>query len=336
MWLIVYSKNNNQWKFSVEKAETIAYTPTWIQKLANAHLLSGAALIELDAAYGLWLGDQCLKFIQRHKIKADFIASHGHTIFHQPKRNFTYQLGNGNALHARAGIPVIYDFRSLDVARGGQGAPLVPVGDKMLFAGYDICLNIGGIANLSRTEKGKRIAFDICFANMGLNYLASKNNKAYDHGGAMASVGEIDVRMLKDLERIYQRIKTKRPSLGREFFEQAIKPILDNEKIPVHNKLRTFTESTAQEIVNAFELTHKPAQVLCTGGGAFNSFLISTILDKCDDKASLVLPDDSIIKFKEAIVFAFLGVLRKKGEPNCLKEVTGATADSGGGLMIGF
>ena len=260
----VFKNGKEGWRFSIEKADTISYTPTWTQKLSNAHSLSGIALAELDAAYGQLLGDQCLRFIQKHKVKPDFIASHGHTVFHQPKKKFTYQLGNGNALHARAGVPVIYDFRSLDVARDGEGAPLVPVGDDMLFGAYDICLNLGGIANLSRNEKGKRIAFDICFANMGLNYLALQAKKNYDHGGGMASLGDVDIKMLRDIGNVYNRIKAKRPSLGREFFDQAIKPLLDNQKIPLNHRLRTFTESTVQEIVESFQLTKKPVRVLCT------------------------------------------------------------------------
>lgn len=332
----IFKYTADGWEFSIEKADTVKYTAAWLKKLSGAHFLSGLDLMGLDAEYGQLLGEMCKAFIQKHNVKPDFIASHGHTIFHQPKRNFTYQLGNGNSLHAQTGLPVIYDFRSLDVARGGQGAPLVPVGDELLFNDYDICLNLGGIANLSRNEKGKRIAFDICFANMGLNYLALQLNKKYDHGGGFASSGEVNLKMLSDLNRVYQQIKTTRPSLGREFFEQRIKPVLDTKKVSAHDKLRTFTESTAQEIVEAFQLTKKPARVLCTGGGAFNSFLISTMLDKCEDKAVLVLPDDAIIKFKEALVFGFLGVLRKRGEDNCLKSVTGASVNSCGGVVVGF
>jgi len=332
----VFKKDNDGWRFSVEKAITTKYPSSWLQKLSNAHLLPAVELAALDVEYGKLLGDLCLRFIRKHKITADFIASHGHTVFHRPKRRFTYQLGNGNALHASAGLPVIYDFRSLDVARGGEGAPLVPAGDEILFSDYDVCLNLGGIANLSRNEKGKRIAFDICFANMGLNYLAGQLNKPYDHNGDAASAGEINPAMLRDLRNAYKRFKFKRPSLGRELFEQTFKPILDTKKITIYDKLRTLTESTAEEIVEAFQLTKKPVNVLCTGGGAFNSFLISTILDKSEDKAALVLPDDEIIKFKEAIVFAFLGVLRKRNEVNCLKNVTGASSDSSAGLIIGF
>ena len=324
------------WVFSIEKAVTIKYPSKWVSDLTNAHKLSSNYLLGLDAEYGKFLGKACASFILKHNLKVDFIASHGHTIFHQPKSGFTFQLGNGNTLHANCGLPVIYDFRGLDVANGGEGAPLVPIGDKFLFNEYDVCLNLGGIANLSADIKGKRTAFDICFANMGINYLASKKGMQFDNRGELSSFGEINPKILQELNKIYKKFRTKRPSLGREIFEQQIKPILDREEISVKDRLRTFTESTAQEIAFAIALMKNKGSVLCTGGGAFNSFLISTLLDKCGDSASLVIPDDDVVKFKEALVFAFLGVLRLRNKVNSLKSVTGARSDSKGGVVIGF
>jgi anhydro-N-acetylmuramic acid kinase len=239
-------------------------------------------------------------------------------------------------LHALTGLPVVYDFRSLDVVLGGQGAPLVPAGDKFLFSEYDICLNLGGIANFSKDVKKSRLAFDICFSNMGLNYLASKARKEYDKNGAMASAGDIHPHLLKKLEQIYTRLRKKRPSLGREGFESLIKPLLDQNEIPLKDRLRTFTESAAKEIANAILENKNKPKVLCTGGGAFNSFLVSRILDLCGDDATLIIPDEEIVKFKEAMVFAFLGLLRVRDEVNCLKSVTGASRDSSGGILVGF
>src|SRR3989337_3658447 len=157
----------------------------------------------LDVEYGKFLGKACDDFVRRNNVKVDFIASHGHTIFHQPKKGFTLQIGNGNALNAMCGIPVIYDFRSLDVQLGGEGAPLVPVGDKFLFNEYDICLNLGGIANISMDVKGQRVAFDVCFINMGLNYLASKLGKTFDEDGRVSSTGMTNPAMLKELDQVY-------------------------------------------------------------------------------------------------------------------------------------
>ena len=325
------------WSFELEAAQTIPYTSVWSNKLKNAHTLSAEKLLALDAEYGSYLGKLCESFIKKHKIEGlHFIASHGHTIFHQPKNKFTYQLGNGNALHAASSFPVIYDFRSLDVLYGGQGAPLVPVGDKLLFHEYDVCLNLGGIANLSLDYKKERIAYDVCFLNMGLNYLAQSMNKKFDADGALAGKGEINTSLLKKLNQVYASTRTKRPSLGRELFEAKIKKLLDDRKISAADKLRTFTESAAAEIVTAIKKYGKGKTVLCSGGGAFNSFLIYRMVELAGDDITFVIPDEAIINFKEAIVFAFLGVLRIRNEANSLKSVTGASRDSSGGVMVGF
>ena len=326
-----------RWAFKLEAAQTISYPAAWIKKLKSAHSLSAEKLLMLDVEYGAYLGSLCKNFLVKNKIKeVHFIASHGHTIFHQPENGFTFQLGNGNALYASAGISVIHDFRSLDVMRGGQGAPLVPVGDKHIFSEYDICLNLGGIANLSRDYKKERVAFDVCFLNMGLNYLAQQAGNKFDAAGGMASNGEVDNALLKKLDKVYSAIRNKRPSLGREIFEKQIQSLLDASKISVQDKLRTLTESSAKEIVQAISESTVHPTVLCTGGGAFNSFLIYRIIELLEDKATLVIPEEDIINFKEAIVFAFLGILRVRDEANCLKSVTGASQDSSSGIMVGF
>lgn len=326
-----------QWHFKIDKAVTIPYTSSWLNKLSTAHHLSGEQLLELHTAYGTYLGERCKKFMQLYGIRqVDFIASHGHTIFHQPDKGFTFQLGDLHALHAASGKSVVGDFRSMDVALGGQGAPLVPLGDQLLFQDYEVCLNLGGIANISQQVKGKRVAFDVCFANMGLNYLASKAGKPYDEGGAMAADGELDSRMLSELSKVYTKLNTERPSLGREFFEQKIKPVLDREEISIVNRLHTFTESIAIAIASSFQYSNKRITVLCTGGGAFNAYLLYRIIEHCGDRADLVVPDAAVLKFKEALVFAFLGIRRVRNEINCLKSVTRASRDSSSGVLVGF
>lgn len=331
-----FSKLKTGWKYAIKTAMTIKYPAAWIRKLSSAQNLNGEELVALDVAYGKFLGKACEEFIGQQKIKVDFIASHGHTVYHQPDKGFTYQLGNGNALHAVCRIPVIYDFRSLDVQLGGEGAPLVPVGDKLLFGEYDVCLNLGGIANLSMDVKGQRIAYDICFVNMGLNYLAAKIGKPFDDGGQIASIGVVNTTMLKKLNRVYGSLRDKRPSLGREIFEQRIQPILDQTNIQIQDKLRTFIESAAIEISSAIISGKKNAKVLCTGGGTFNSFFVSCLLEHCGDHAALIIPEEDVVKFKEALVFSFLGVLRIQRQRNCLKSVTGATRDSSGGVLVGL
>lgn len=327
----------NGWSFKLEASQAVQYNSAWTNKLKNAHTLSAEKLLALDAEYGKYLGSVCNDFIKKNKLtNLHFIASHGHTIFHQPENNFTLQIGNGNAIHAVTALPVINDFRSLDVQYGGQGAPLVPIGDKHLFSEYDVCLNLGGIANLSLDHKKERIAYDVCFLNMGLNYLAQKIRKQYDASGAIASKGEISNALLTKFNRIYTAIHIKRPSLGRELFENKIQTLLDTKRISLEDRLRTFTESTAQQIVSAIKEYGKHKTVLCTGGGTFNSFLIYRMVELAGDDITFVIPDQDIINFKEAIVFAFLGVLRIRNEANCLKSVTGATRNSSSGVMIGF
>lgn len=330
-------EKKGKWEFRIDKAETIPYAKLWKKKLSEAHTLEAEKLAALDAAYGKFLGTLSKNFISKHKIKnVDFIVSHGHTVFHQPENGFTTQIGDGNHIHAVSGLPVIFDFRSLDVALGGQGAPLVPIGDKLLFGEYDVCLNLGGIANLSLDRQKKRIAFDVCFVNMGLNYLAGKVGREYDHSGTLASGGEINTALLVQLEKVYDKVKSTRPSLGREFFEKHIQPLLDRNKSSVHDKLRTFAESAAHEIIQSILAAKSKPAVLCTGGGTFNSFLIYRLIELCGDEATLIIPEDEVVKFKEAMVFAFLGVLRTRNEINCLKSVTRATQDSSSGLRVGF
>jgi anhydro-N-acetylmuramic acid kinase len=332
----IFNKAKTGWDYSIETAQTIRYNATWLKNLSTAHNISGEELMHLDAAYGKFLGGAVQKFISANRLKPDFISSHGHTIYHQPDKGFTYQLGNGNIIHAIASLPVIYNFRALDVALGGEGAPLVPAGDKFLFSEYDVCLNLGGIANLSCDVKKRRLAYDVAFCNMGLNYLMSGIGKEYDEGGELSSEGEVNEKLLNRLNKVNAKLRKKRPSLGREMFENLIQPLADDKSISLQDKLRTFTESSAAEIAFAILELKKNAKVLCTGGGAFNSFLISRILDHCGDNATLIIPDEQIVKFKEAMVFAFLGVLKTRGEVNCLKSVTGASRDSSGGVMVGF
>jgi anhydro-N-acetylmuramic acid kinase len=331
-----FKKKGRSWLYNISASETIRYPESWRKKLSDAHNLPGAALIETDVAYGQFLGKASLAFIKKNNLRPDFISSHGHTVFHQPAKGFTYQIGNGNAIHAISGLPVVNDFRSLDVIRGGEGAPLVPAGDKFLFQEFDVCLNLGGIANLSMDIKKQRVAFDVCYVNMALNYLAAKAGKEYDAGGNMASEGEVDKTLLKKLTAIYNRYRKQRPSLGREMFERDIQPLLDQENISLKDRLRTVVESSAREIMDTILSHKKYPKVLMTGGGAFNSFLVTCMLELAGDEATLIIPEEEIVKFKEAMVFAFLGVLRVRDEVNCLKSVTGAATDSSAGILVGF
>ncbi len=330
-------QREGKWVYAIEATQTVRYSASWREKLAHAQQLSAEEFLLLDFEYGKYLGVLVQAFIMKNKLRGiKFISSHGHTIFHQPSKNFTFQLGDGNALHAATGFPVICDFRRLDVALDGQGAPLVPVGDRELFGEYDICLNLGGIANVSMESKGRRIAYDVCFANMGLNDLASKAGMQYDKNGTLASDGVVNESMLRELKAAYEKFRKKRPSLGYELYVKFIKPILDRDSIALKDRLATFVESIAYEISLTIPKSGKTLSMLCTGGGAFNAFLMYRIVELSEDRVSIIIPDDDVVKFKEAIVFAFLGVLRTRNEINCLKSVTGAKRDNSGGIMIGF
>ncbi len=328
---------NGRWVYNIDVAHTVSYSKSWIKKLSTAHELDGISLALLDKEYGKYLGVLTQAFIIKNKLRGvDFIASHGHTIFHQPEKNLTYQLGSGYELHAANGLPVIFDFRSLDVALGGQGAPLVPMGDKLLFQEYDGCLNLGGIANISFDIKTKRQAFDICFVNMGLNYLASQLGMGFDKNGANANKGEVNANLLAALEKCQLKFKDSRPSLSYEIFSSTIKPILDKSKISVEDKLATFVESIGNEILKALPKGSNRLSILVTGGGALNSFLMYRMMELIEEKGDLIIPEPDVINYKEALIFSFLGVLRVRGEVNCLKSVTGAKSDSSGGMAIGF
>lgn len=332
----VFQTTKSGWTYRIDHYATVKYTTQWMTRLSTAHTLAGQELMKLDADYGTYLGAVASDFIQRRGLKVDFISSHGHTVFHQPAKRFTTQIGNGYSLYAASGLPVICDFRMQDVAFGGEGAPLVPAGDKFLFAAYDVCLNLGGIANLSLDRKGKRYAFDICFCNMGLNFLAAEVSKTFDKNGGMAAAGTLQPGLKKSLDKIYSKMRGKRPSLGREMFEEKVIPLLKNKEISIEDRLCTFTESAAMEICRAIKDNIPVAKVLCTGGGAFNSYLISRMLHYGGDELTFIIPDEDVVKFKEAIVFAFLGVLRARNEVNCLRTVTNASKDNSSGTMIGF
>ncbi len=329
-------KAGRRWSFRVIEAETTGYSAKWKQRLSLAHTLSGEELLSLHAAYGKYLGEACRDFIKRKRIRhVQAVASHGHTVFHQPGRRLTFQLGDGAAIHAVTELPVIYDFRNLDVQLGGEGAPLVPVGDRLLFATADICLNLGGIANLSLEIKGKRRAFDLCFCNMALNHLMKEAGAEYDRDGRLAAKGAVVPPLLDQLTAVYAAVRKKRSSLGREFFESSVQPLLDQREFALEDRLRTVCESVADEIDLAIPPGSRNLQMLSTGGGARNKHLMEVLRGRLLGKAAVVLPPDEIIDFKEAIIFAFLGLLRLRQENNVLRSVTRSRLDSSSGVLIG-
>jgi anhydro-N-acetylmuramic acid kinase len=329
-----FIRKNNKWTFSIKAAETIKYSNTWKDKLKDIENSSALNLALLNIEFGKYTGDCVQNFIKRNKPKAiDFVASHGHTVFHQPDKNLTLQIGSGAAIAAQCKQNVVCDFRSLDVALCGQGAPLVPIGDELLFNDYDYCLNLGGFANVSFKQKNNRIAFDICPINIVLNMLVQKAGKEYDKGGMIAGKGKINDALLKKLNdlKFYQ---TKAPkSLGKEWVLKNIFPIIEKSKLSVEDALATFVEHVAIQINNSTS-SNKKSTILVTGGGAFNNFLIQRIT--VHTKHQVIIPDENTINFKEALIFAFLGLLRWEKKENCLKSVTGASQNNIGGCIYQF
>jgi len=331
---IAYCKfryEKKRWKFSIEEATTLKYTNEWLKRLGGAHNLSALSLLQLDNEYGTYLGNAVKQFAKdQHIYKIDFVASHGHTIFHQPEKHFTFQLGKGTAIASAYRLPVINDFRSLDVALGGQGAPLVPIGDRLLFSEYAFCLNLGGIANISYEHKEKRIAFDICPVNIVLNHLAKALNMEFDKDGKVAKRGKVDEKLLKQLNALNYYSNSAPKSIGREWVEEEFLPLIDNSKISIENKLATVVEHIAIQITEVCK--GKKGKMLVTGGGAFNKYLIDRI-KKLSGGVKVIVPDKQLVNYKEALVFAFLGVLRWRGEVNVLKSVTGASKNNSGGSI---
>jgi len=328
---------NGKWSFEILKAETIEYDVTR-QKTFTDIMEKGALDITIfNAELGSFIGKEIAIFIKKYSLSPDFISSHGHTIFHQPSKHVTLQIGSGAHISAACGLPVVYDFRSLDVALGGQGAPLVPIGDKLLFSEYEFCLNLGGIANISFENDQKRIAFDICPANIVLNKLSISLGHPFDKDGMLSKKGKVDKVLLTELNAadFYQQAYPK--SLGKEWIDKNIFPIINSSKISVEDKLCTFCEHIAIQIDAVIQKAGLPSssKILISGGGAFNTFLIERLKQISSGKVNVVVPDKNTVMFKEALIFAFLGVLRIRNEVNCLSSVTGASKDNIGGGLYG-
>lgn len=319
---------NNAKQFNIIAATTIPYSTEWKKKLKNSSSLSAYDFLKLHKEYGSYIGTLINQFLKSTALSIDYIASHGHTVFHEPQHKFNFQLGDGAFIASITGITTISDFRTLDIAMGGQGAPLVPIGDELLFSEYDYCLNIGGIANISFKQQEKRIAYDICPANMVLNNIAQQAGFEYDNKGIMASKGQIHNELLKQLNQLDYYRQPHPKSLGREWVEQIFFPLLRSYKLSIENLLCTLCEHIAIQIGKNIPTSGK---LLITGGGSYNDFLIGRI--QAHTSATVVIPEPVIIDYKEALIFAFLGLLRIKHQTNTLSSVTGAKRNVCSGIV---
>ena len=323
---------DEKWAFKIKAAECFDYDDEWNEKLGSAHQQSETELNKLHLEFGRFIGEQTRTFLETSNLpKPDLICSHGHTILHEPDKGITLQIGDGQEIANITGITCVNDFRSLDVSLGGQGAPLVPIGDELLFSEYDACLNLGGFSNISFKENEIRKAFDICPVNIVLNELANQLGHPFDRNGELAKSGKTNETLLDQLNGLGLYKDEIRPSLAREWVESTVNPLLEEANLPEVDLLRTFVEHVAIQIARVIETKVAGGSVLVTGGGAYNSFLMERM--QAYSLAELIIPEKQIIEFKEALIFAFLGVLRSENQINVLKSVTGASRDSSSGTM---
>ncbi|WP_449388102.1 anhydro-N-acetylmuramic acid kinase [Chryseobacterium lineare] len=322
-------EKKDSWKFEIIKAETLLYSAKWEEKLRNSIYLSAEELLELNSEYGFYLGKAVENFIEKNQLEnVDLIASHGHTVFHQPQKKFTLQIGDGRAIKLETNLPVIFDFRSQDVLMGGNGAPLVPIGDELLFSQYDACLNLGGFSNISLKINDQRIAFDIAPVNIVLNKLAQKFNKNFDENGDLAKKGEINEELLLRLNSLDFYKQPHPKSLGIEWCNENIFQLFKN--IGTIDLLATFTEHISHQISKVFN-EYQLSNILFTGGGTYNQYLIEKI--KAKTNAKIIIPEKEIIDYKEALIFAFMGILRMNNKINVLASSTGSSCDHSSGII---
>jgi anhydro-N-acetylmuramic acid kinase len=329
---IKFNLHNQNWSFEILESETIGYSKKWIDELKSAVGYSEIELQKLNKEYTILFAAIISDFIKKYKIdNLDAVCSHGHTILHQPQNGFTLQIGNLPEISELIQQTVVCDFRVQDVQLGGQGAPLVPIGDRILFSEYNYCMNLGGFSNVSFEENNNRIAFDISPVNTVLNFYANQLGLDYDDKGQISRTGNCSIPLLKELNALdfYQKKHPK--SLGFEFVKEVVLPIIERYPIAIADKLHTFTEHVALQIAAA--LPSKKGTLLTTGGGAYNDFLIERIQFHLP-QMQIIIPSKKILEFKEALVFALLGVLKLRDEINVLQSVTGAKHDHSSGVVF--
>lgn len=322
---------NNSWHFNMSHSETISYSSSWYNILKNLVSYPLDKLQQIDDDYTVYLAGIIKKFINKNNIKnIDAVCSHGHTALHQPEKKITYQIGNKPILAKILNETVVCDFRLQDVEFGGQGAPLVPIGDELLFSEYDFCVNLGGFANISTNINANRIAYDVCPVNIVLNYYVKKIGFNYDDKGEIAATGSVNQELLNQLNALAFYKENYPKSLGLEWVNKYVFPLIDSLNLEVNEVLRTVVEHISMQISS--EINKKSnATVLITGGGVYNTYLINRI--KIHSKQTIIIPKDKVVEYKEAIIFGLLGVLKLREQVNCLKSVTGAKKDHSSGKI---
>lgn len=328
--LATFTLKNGKWSYNVACADAVTYSEELKKALATAQSMTALEYARLHSDYGIYLGQQVKAFMEKYGVQPQLVASHGHTIFHQPAIRLTSQIGSGAGIAAESGVPAVCDFRTTDVALHGQGAPLVPVGDRYLFGDFDYCLNLGGFSNISSEGPDRtRQAYDITAVNYVLNHYTRQTGEDYDKDGNHARRGKVNRTLLDALNNLPFYKQTGPKSLGREWVEGQVLPLIDSFGMTTDDILATYCEHIAVQTSYHVRLGSK---VLVTGGGAFNKYL----MERMTAVAKTVIfhiPDDLTVNFKEALIFAFLGVLYVSDIPSCLSSVTGSVHDNIGGAM---
>jgi anhydro-N-acetylmuramic acid kinase len=328
--LATFTLKNGKWSYNVACADAVTYPEELKKALATAQSMTALEYARLHSDYGIYLGQQVKAFMEKYGVQPQLVASHGHTIFHQPAIRLTSQIGSGAGIAAESGVPAVCDFRTTDVALHGQGAPLVPVGDRYLFGDFDYCLNLGGFSNISSEGPDRtRQAYDITAVNYVLNHYTRQTGEDYDKDGNHARRGKVNRTLLDALNNLPFYKQTGPNSLGRDWVEGQVLPLIDSFGMTTDDILATYCEHIAVQTSYHVRLGSK---VLVTGGGAFNKYL----MERMTAVAKTVIfhiPDDLTVNFKEALIFAFLGVLYVSDIPSCLSSVTGSVHDNIGGAM---
>lgn len=329
---IAFTVIDGTWQYNILTCETIGYSQYWVDKLRNAVDYSQEELLQLNQDYTIILGSIIKTFIDKYQIKnLDAVCSHGHTILHQPQNGFTLQIGNLPIIAKIINETVVCDFRVQDIQMGGQGAPLVPIGDRILFTEYDYCLNLGGFSNVSFEQNGNRLAFDISPVNTVLNFYANQLGFEYDDKGKIARFGKLHPDLLAELNNLEYYKKSFPKSLGFEFVKEIVLPLINNFNISVEDKMHTFIEHIAMQM--SLALPNQKGKMLITGGGAYNDFLIERIAHHLPT-IKIIIPDAKTLEYKEALIFGLLGVLKLRHEINVLSSVTGAKENHSSGNIF--
>lgn len=322
-----FEEKKGEWKYEILHAETVEYTEELRKKIISMETASAEELSRFDMELGHFFGKQAEDFIRRHNLSPELVSSHGQTIFHRPSAGYTTQIGSLAAICSHVRTKTVGDFRTLDLALGGQGAPLVPIGDLLLFKDYENCLNIGGFANITHKDKGEIKAYDICPANIVLNSLSRRKGMPFDQDGNLAESGTIDNALLEKLNALPYYKEKHSKSLGSEWVKANIDPLLAESRLSTEDLLATYTAHAAEQIASNI-----CGRTIVSGGGAYNKHLLSCIRKKCRYEISIA--DKKITDYKEAMIFAFLGVLRDCNRVNCFSSVTGARQSSCSGTVI--